>query len=163
MNVDKEVASLQRMTVGQLREKFAEVCGEPTRTGNKTWLVKRIAWRMQALVEGDISERARQRAAELANDADLRTSAPKVPKPAPATPDSTRTATIAVVADDRLPPAGTILMREYKGRPLQVRVLEHGFELEGEVFKSLSAVAKKITGQHCNGFHFFKPCLGGAQ
>jgi hypothetical protein len=46
MNVDKEVAALQRMTVGQLREKFAEVFGEATRAGNKTWLVKRIAWRM---------------------------------------------------------------------------------------------------------------------
>jgi hypothetical protein len=38
------------------------------------WLVKRIAWRMQALAEGDLSERARRRAAELANDADLRLS-----------------------------------------------------------------------------------------
>ena len=86
MNVDKEVAVLQRMAVGQLREKYAEVFGEPTRTGNKVWLVKRIVWRMQALVEGDISERARRRAAELANDADLRTSDPRAPKSAPAAP-----------------------------------------------------------------------------
>lgn len=163
MNVDKEVAALQRMTVGQLREKFAEVFGEATRAGNKTWLVKRIAWRMQALVEGDISDRARQRAAELANDADLRTSAPKAPKAAPANPERTTSATIAMATDDRLPSAGTILMREYKGRTLQVRVLEHGFEFEGEVYKSLSAVAKTITGQHCNGFHFFRLCLGGAK
>jgi hypothetical protein len=163
MNVDKEVAALQRMTVGELWAKFADVFGEPTRTGNKTWLVKRIAWRMQALVEGDISERARQRAAELANDADLRTSAPKTPKSTPATTERTTSATIVMAADDRLPPAGTILMREYKGRTLQVRVLEHGFEFEGEVFKSLSAVAKKVTGQHCNGFHYFRLCLGGAQ
>ncbi len=163
MNVDKEVAALQRMAVGQLREKYAEVFGEPTRTGNKVWLVKRIIWRMQALVEGDISERARQRAAELANDADLRTSAPRAPKSTPATSERTISAAVAVVPDDRLPPPGTILMREYKGRTLQVRVLEHGFEFEGEVFKSLSAVAKNITGQHCNGFHFFRLCLGGAE
>jgi hypothetical protein len=162
MNVDKEVAALQRMTVNQLREKFAEVFGEATRAGNKSWLVKRIAWRMQALVEGDISERARQRAAELANDADLRTSAPKAPKPVSAAAERTTSATIVATSNDRLPPAGTILMREYKGRTHQVRVLERGFEFEGEVFKSLSAVAKKITGQHCNGFHFFRSCLGGA-
>lgn len=62
---------------------------------------------------------------------DLRMSAPREPKPASATPDGTRTATIAVATDDRLPPAGTILMREYKGRTLQVRVLEHGFEFRG--------------------------------
>ena len=47
-------------------------------------------------------------------------------------------------------------MREYKGQTLQVRVLPHGFEFEGELFKSLSAVAKKISGQHCNGYHFFR-------
>ncbi len=103
LNVDKEVAALQRMTVGELREKFAEVFGECTNARHKKWLVKRIAWRMQALVEGDISERARQRAAELANDTDLRTSAPKSTKPAEASPERTMSATLAVAADDRLP------------------------------------------------------------
>jgi hypothetical protein len=45
---------------------------------------------------------------------------------------------------------------------LQVKVLPHGFEYEGEVFTSLSAVAKKITGSHCNGFLFFRlDCKGG--
>lgn len=163
MNVTSEVAALQRMSVGQLREKFAEAFGEETRAGNKVWLVKRIAWRMQAIVEGDISERARQRAAELANDADLRTSAPRPPKSRPVESEQTLSATISIATDERLPAAGTILMREYKGRTLQVRVLQRGFEFEGEIFKSLSAVAKKITGQHCSGFHFFRPCLGGAK
>jgi hypothetical protein len=156
MNVDKEVTALQRMTVGALRKKFADVFGEPTNARHKQWLVKRIAWRMQALVEGDISERARQRAAELANDADLRTSEPKATKPAESTSEWTKSATLSVAADDRLPVPGTIIMREYKGQMLQVRVLPHGFEFEGEVFKSLSAVAKKISGQHCNGYHFFR-------
>jgi hypothetical protein len=54
------------------------VFGEATRAGNKSWLIKRIAWRLQALAEGDLSERARQRAKELANDADLRLSPPWV-------------------------------------------------------------------------------------
>ena len=58
--------------------------------------------------------------------------------------------------DDRLPPPGTIITREYKGQTLQVKVLPNGFEFEGEVYKSLSAVAKAITGQHCNGYHFFR-------
>lgn len=156
MNVDKEVAALQRMTVGELREKFADVFGEPTNARHKQWLVKRIAWRLQALDEGDISERARQRAAELANDADIRTSAPKVTKPTESKPERTKSAKLCVAADDRLPVPGTIIMREYKGHTLQVRVLPHGFEFEGAVFKSLSAVAKKISGQHCNGYHFFR-------
>ena len=56
----------------RLRDRYAELFGEETRANNKPWLVKRIAWRLQALAEGDLSERALQRAAALAIDADLR-------------------------------------------------------------------------------------------
>jgi Protein of unknown function (DUF2924) len=161
LNVDKEVALLQRMTVGQLREKFEETWGEPTNTRNKQWLVKRIAWQMQALVEGDISERARKRAAELAIGTDIRVSSPKAKKSGNGPHERTISEMLAVSSDDRLPLPGAILMREYKGHNLQVRVLPHGFEFEGEVYKSLSAVAKKISGQHCNGYHFFRLCKQG--
>src|SRR5262249_6209393 len=78
LNVGKEVAALQRMTVKDLRARYAEVFGEETPAHNKAWLVKRIAWRIQALAEGDLSERARRRAAELACDADLRLNPPLV-------------------------------------------------------------------------------------
>ena len=71
-----ELAALTHMGVSALRGKYAELFGEPTRTGNKTWLVRRIAWWLQALAQGDLSERARRRAEELARDADLRLTAP---------------------------------------------------------------------------------------
>jgi len=71
-NVGKELAALQRLTVKELRTRYAEVFGEATNANNRAWLVKRLAWRLQALAEGDLSERARRRAAELASDADLR-------------------------------------------------------------------------------------------
>ena len=48
LNLAREVAALQRMTVKQLREKYAEVFGETTATGNRTWLVRRVTWRLQA-------------------------------------------------------------------------------------------------------------------
>src|SRR6266568_8614582 len=83
VNVAKEVAALRTMSVGELRVRYSEVFGEPARTGHKVWLIKRIVWRLQALAEGDLSERARRRAAELANDADLRLSPPRVAKDAP--------------------------------------------------------------------------------
>jgi hypothetical protein len=76
MNIVQEVAALQRLSVGQLRRRFAELFGETTQASNRTWLIKRIAWRLQALAEGDLSERARRRAAELARDADLRLNPP---------------------------------------------------------------------------------------
>ncbi len=164
LNVGKEVAALKRRTVGELRARYADVFGEETNARHKQWLVRRIAWRMQAQAEGDLSERARQRAAELANDADLRTSAPKAAKPTSTPPQHTTSTTLRVAADQRLPMAGTIITRQYKGRTLEVRVLPKGFEFEGEVLKSLSAVAKKITGTHCNGYYFFRlGGLGGAK
>lgn len=101
VNIAKEVAALERMTVRELRLRYAEVFNEETKAGNKAWLIKRIAWRLQSLEEGDISERARQRAAELANDADVRLSPPKAkPKPM-TTPDRTTTATLGDTSDDR--------------------------------------------------------------
>ena len=62
-DVGREVAALPRMTVTQLRQKYAEVFGEDTNGHNKAWLVKRIAWRLQARAEGGLSDRVRMRAA----------------------------------------------------------------------------------------------------
>lgn len=155
-NVEKEVAELQRMTVAQLRERYAEVFGDETKTGNKAWLIKRIAWRMQANAEGGLSERARQRAAEIANEADIRMTPPR-PKQVAAMPERrTVSAPLQINGDRRLPMPGAIITRDYKGRKILVRVLSNGFDFEGEVYKSLSAVAKAITGSHTNGFYFFR-------
>ena len=84
IDVAAEIAALQKLSVDELRGRFAEVFGEVTLARHKVWLVKRIAWRLQALAEGDLSARAQRRAAELANDADLRLSPPKLPAAAPA-------------------------------------------------------------------------------
>ncbi|HTU17750.1 MAG TPA: DUF2924 domain-containing protein [Gemmataceae bacterium] len=157
LNIVNEVAALQRLSVAQLRQRFAEVFGEATAASNRTWLIKRIAWRMQARAEGDLSERARRRAAELARDADLRLNPPQTkattttPPPAPVS--------IPAPVDSRLPPPGTILARPYKGQLVQVQVLTDGFAYAGRVYASLSAVAKTVTGSHCNGFLFFRNSL----
>ena len=156
LNVGKELAGLNRMPVPELRAKYAEVFGEATNTRHKAGLVKRIIWRMQALAEGDLTERARRRAAELANDADLRRRPPKTPITPPPAIVGPRAATVPTSGDHRLPVPGTVLTRVYKGEMLTVSVLPAGFEFEGEVYKSLSAVAKKITGSHCNGYLFFR-------
>ena len=103
-DIANEVAALQRLSAGQLRQRFAEVFGEATRAGNKIWLVKRIAWGMQA-----------------------------------------------------------ILTRPYKGLLVQVQILTDGFAYAGSVYPSLSAVAKAVTGSHCNGFLFFRNCLNNKE
>jgi hypothetical protein len=156
LNVAKEVAAMKRMTMRELREKYAEAFGDTTNANNRTWLIRRISWRLQARQEGDLSERARRRAAELANDADLRLNPPAA-KDTEAAADRTVTDVLPLRADHRLPPPGSVIARTYKGEDLQVKVLDEGrFEFEGAVYGSLSAVAKAVTGQHCNGYHFFK-------
>jgi hypothetical protein len=89
----QEVQGLSRMTVGELRGKYLEVFGEETRSYHKEFLRKRIAWRIQSLAEGGLSERARRRAEELANDADLRTRAPRDPVASGSADVKARTAT----------------------------------------------------------------------
>jgi hypothetical protein len=168
MNLAHDIATLPTLSVAQLRSRYAEIFGETTHAGHKGWLVKRIAWRMQALAEGDLSERARVRAADLANDADLRLSPPK-PR---ITPILTGAAAVDGPAaplglpdramrasDPRLPGPGAVLRRLYKGQPLEITVLHSGFAYGGQVFASLSAVAKAITGSHCNGYLFFRRAL----
>jgi hypothetical protein len=154
LNVEKEVAAMERTTVDQLRARYAQVFGEPTNGRHKEWLIKRIIWRMQANAEGDLSERARRRAMELANDADLRTTAPRQRRPAADAEDRTKIVATKVRANTDLLP-GTVVKREYKGQMIRVTVLTEGFEYHGERYKSLTAVAKAVTGKHWNGFHFF--------
>ena len=154
VEINKAVKGLGEMTVTQLRDRYTEVFGEAARSFNKPHLVKRIAWRLQAMQEGDLSERARRRARELAIDGDLRIRPPDVPVEARGN-GRTATSAFRVEPDDRLPMPGALLKRQYKGQTVQVRVLPKGFEFDGEVYSSLSAVARKITGAHWNGYHFF--------
>ena len=154
-HIAHDLAALQRLSVSQLQTRHAELFGETTTARHKTWLVRRLAWRLQALAEGDLSERARHRAAQLARDADLRLRPPKTTTTA-ATHHDGQPPVGRGSANHRLPPPGTILTRPYKGQILQVQVLEHGFAFNGQVYRSLSAVAKAITGAHYNGYLFFR-------
>ncbi|GJQ30476.1 MAG: hypothetical protein HBSAPP03_23600 [Phycisphaerae bacterium] len=155
----RELDGLPRMTTGELAERYEQLHGQPCRTRHRAYLIRKIAWRLQANAEGDLSERARRRAAELANDAEVRVMAPRTvvspPQPGVAV-TSTRRVPNALI-DVRLPPAGSAIVRQYKGRKLRVVVLPdgQGLEYEGERYRTLSAVAKRITGSHINGFRFF--------
>jgi hypothetical protein len=155
LNVTKEVATLRKMAVGELRQRYAEVTGETTNAANRKWLVRRIIWRMQSIEEGGLSERAIARARELADGADLRVTAPRQ-RSLPADADK-RTNVVPCVhtTPPGRPLPGTLITRVYKGQELRVRVLANGFEYEGEFYKSLSAVAKQITGSHWSGNKFF--------
>ena len=150
--IDAEVAVLQQMTVDELRRRYAAVMGEESRCRHKEHLIRKIAWRIQALAEGDLTERARRRAKELANDADVRVTPPRGHHVATC---GGKTAEADVAPDNRVPAPGGAIVRNYRGHQVRVTVLVDGFEYEGRRYKSLSAVAKAISGSHCNGFRVF--------
>ncbi len=159
--IAKQVEALRDITVAELREKYAEVFGEESRSRHKDFLRKRIAWRLQANAEGGLSERALRRAEELVTEADLRLLAPRNGS-GPALPmGRTVVGRIAPTDDRRLPMPGAVLTREYRGRTVSVTVLEQGFEHNGTVYRSLTAVAKAVTGCHWNGYLFFGIAKGG--
>jgi hypothetical protein len=147
-----ELAALDKMSAGELAEKYREVFGEPPRTRNKQYLRKRIAWRIQERAEGGLSPRALERIEQLAPDAPARwrqqvartggSGAPAVAMMKPA-------------RDPRVPVAGTVITRLHDGVEHKITVLDEGFDYRGERHRSLSKIARLITGTPWNGYLFF--------
>jgi hypothetical protein len=130
------------MPVRALVEKYRELYGEPTRTRNRDYLQKRLAWRIQELAEGGLPASALARIRQLGDDLPepwRRRLAPKFNEP----------------QDPRMPVIGTVLRRIHDGVEHRVTVCADGFDYQGRIFTSLSAVAKHITKVPWNGFLFF--------
>jgi hypothetical protein len=151
-----QVAALRTLGVPALREKYAEVFGEQTRSRNREWLFRSVAWQIQALAEGGLSERAKRRAAELARESDVRPRRePVVPPLADPSPPGPTRVVGTKVRDPGAPLPGSVLVRPYRGQEIRVRVLDDGYEWEGRTFRSLTAVAEAVTGAHWSGALFF--------
>ena len=156
-SVTSQINALRRMTVRELRIKWRELYGEDSRSCNRQYLWRRLAWRVQELAYGGLSERADARIAELNRDDDLRMLPPRGWQPRAngngdqPGPQTTR----QLLRDPRLPRPGSTLTRRYRGHEIRVTVLEDGFEYEGRHHSSLSALAREITGQRWNGLLFF--------
>jgi hypothetical protein len=152
MNTRRELAALDAMTVGELAEKYREVFGVPTRTRNKDYLRRRIGWRIQEKQEGGLSPRALERIEQLAPQAPARWHEPVTKKAATA---ASGRRSKPELRDPRLPPPGHVLTRIHDGIEHRVAILSDGFEYRGEHHRSLSQIAKIITGTPWNGFRFF--------
>jgi hypothetical protein len=153
--VHQEIEALRKQKTKALKARYRELFGEESRSSNHAHLFRRIAWRLQALAEGDLSQRARDRAAQLVVDVDLRLRPPRKFWSALADADSEERAR-RPRRDPRLPEAGTMLQRQYQGRTLCVKVLKDGFEYDGQQYESLSSIASSVTGTRWNGFSFFR-------
>ena len=154
IDVRGELRRLGTLSVKQLQAELQLLTGEPPRSNNRAYVTKQIVHQIQLNAYGGLSERGLARALELGSVAVARV------RP-------TRSVHDAYEATEHEPPApkeatkpdplqvGALITREYRGRTLAVRVLEHGFGFEGQVYSSLTAIATKVTGSHWNGKLFF--------
>jgi len=148
-------ARLARMTVPELRTRHEKtVCAE-AKSHHREFLARQIAWRLQAEAEGGVPEEIRQLALAVARDAPLRVriecAAARVfrRRTAPQLPDWPATTTAACRC------RGGLLAKEHKGETHVVKVLDNGFDYDGRLYRSLSAIAQEITGTKWNGYLFF--------
>ncbi len=152
----REIEQLRGATVRELRAKYCALFGQSSHSNHKQFLFRRVAWRLQAIAYGDLSEHVRQQALALAQDADLRIKAPRhLVGSAEQVLQPTLRSRRKPGRDERLPEPGSILCREFKGQMVVVQVLEHGFQYQDRFYKSLSAIARQVTGAHWNGYAFF--------
>ena len=151
-HIATEIAALRSLKTGALKARYRELFGEDSHSSNRTHLVRRIAWRLQAIASGDLSQRARARAAELAHDADLRLRpTPEVCRQI----DGVDVQQMRSASDPRIPPVGQTLTRHYRGHTIAVKIVAGGCEWNGRLYGSLSAVAWHATGTRWNGYAFF--------
>ena len=142
-----EISRLRSMTVGDLQCEWLRLYGEPTRSRNRSYLWHRLAYRVQELAHGGLSDQAKMKIEELAPSGFQRVRMPGTDRP--------RERECVRLRDLRLPTPGTVLTRSYHGREVRVVTLEDGFEWDGKQYRSLSAVARAVTGARWNGKLFF--------
>jgi hypothetical protein len=155
ISIAAEVGRQAKMTAPQLRARHVELFGEPARSHHREFLARQIAWRVQAEAEGGLPEETRQLALAIAREAPLRVRIESAAARGTAETSRTATTRIAAIHDVRLPMPGSLLMKEHKGETHVVKVLDNGFDYDGRLYRSLSAIAQEITGTKWNGFLFF--------
>ena len=162
-----EINRLRALSLPDLLEEHQRLFGKPPRLKRKDFVWRRCAWRIQEIRMGGLSKKAKQRLEELIAGIEeelgwlAAAKGERQHSSAPTTKTKTTARSLPAFlaktkrqGSPRLLP-GTSLVRDYKQKRHVVRVLERGFEWEGERFLSLSAVAKAISGSHCSGLAFF--------
>ena len=142
------IESLMHLGIPALQLTHRELFGSDCTVLHVLYLRRKLAFELQARAAGRLSEESRQHALGIAWQTTLRTRAHSQR----ARPVSS---TLSLGHDTRLPPPGSLLRRQFKGKTVLVKVLPAGFEYEGRVFGSLSPIANEVTGSNCNGFVFF--------
>jgi hypothetical protein len=136
-SVFAQLTALRRMSVVELKQRWETLFGTPAPNNSRSYLEVRLGNRIQELMLGGLSRDTRRVLDLLVKELEGK---------------NTRK---AIMTDPRKPVPGTRLLREWDGAEHSVTVLRDGFDWQGRKFKSLSAVARAITGTQWNGYRFF--------
>jgi hypothetical protein len=136
-SVVAQLAALKRMSVVELKVKWESLFGTPAPNNSRSYLELRLGYRIQELTLGGLSRETRRTLDLLADEIEGQSKHR------------------SIIADPRNPIVGTRLVREWDGVAHTVTVMKDGFDWQERRFKSLSAVARAITGTQWNGYRFF--------
>ncbi len=132
-----QLAALKQQSVNDLKAKWEQLFDKPAPNNARAFLELRIGYRIQELTYGGLSKVTRRVLDLLADEVEGKLGRKYM------------------AVDPRNPVTGTRLVREWNGVEHTVTVLRDGYDWEGRKYRSLSAVAKAITGTNWNGFRFF--------
>ncbi|MGO8753169.1 MAG: DUF2924 domain-containing protein [Thermoguttaceae bacterium] len=132
-NILAQIAELNRMGMPQLKERWTALFNTDPPAQNRAHMVKCLAYRIQELAYDGLSEETQAQLREIAEGYEQ--ASKRNNKNGPVT--------------------GTRLLREWNGERHEVTVTRGGYEYRGRPYKSLSAVARTITGTRWNGPAFF--------
>ena len=130
-----EIASLSKLDIDELRERWKAISGKaPSREIGRSFLTRAISYRLQERVYGGLKPSTSRLLARAVEE----TSTGSSKKP-----------------QTRMAQSGTILIREWRGTAHRVTMLDNGVTFNGKRYRSLSEVAREITGSRWSGPRFF--------
>ena len=151
-NTIAEILALKEIPLSELEKKYEEIFdGKKTPSNNKVYLWRKIAYRIQELKYGRLHSEAQCKIEEFIQKYDPVNN--KALRHDNAFPERSKNGSFS--RDKRLPIPGTVITKNYKGNNILVKILEHGFEYNNKIYKSLTGIAKEVTGAHWNGYLFF--------
>ena len=143
-----EIMALKNAPTEKLLKRYKELYEEDATGIHKTYLWRKVAYKLQEQEHGSLSAKAKNRLKALIEEYDpINNKALR--------PDKPMVGQQASAKDKRLPIQGMVIQKKYKNQDYYVKILEKGFEYKDKFYRSLSAIAYEITGAHWNGFSFF--------
>jgi len=141
-DIIRKLAELERMSLAELQEKWRDLFGTEPPGYNRTFVIKRLSYRVQELAYGGIRPETRAQLDAALDTAGYDELGRPRPKPKNRPP-----------VEGIVP--GTLLVRHYQGERHTVTVLAEGFEYRGKPYRSLTAITREIAGVQWNGPAFF--------